>query len=44
MELKREAYLMAIEKLEEEYSNDIQILKKLEQVKSKYTNDKEIHN
>jgi len=35
-ELKREAYLMAIEKLEEEYANDDDVLKKLEQVRAKY--------
>ena len=37
-ELKREAYLMAIEKLEEEYFNDIQTLKKLQEFKIKYVN------
>ena len=37
-ELKREAYLMAIEKLEEEYSNDKEVLKKLEAYKIKNLN------
>ena len=38
-ELKKEAYLMAIKKLEEEYFNDIQILKKLQEFKIKYVNN-----
>ena len=37
-ELKREAYLMAIEKLEEEYSHDEKILKKLDIYKNKLNN------
>ena len=37
-ELKREAYLMAIEKLEEEYSDDKEVLKKLEDYKIKNLN------
>ena len=39
-ELKREAYLMAIEKLEEEYSSDKEILRKLEEYKIKHLNGK----
>ena len=37
-ELKREAYLMAIKKLEEEYSHDEKILKKLDIYKNKLNN------
>jgi len=37
-ELKREAYLTAIKKLEEEYSNDEHVLRKLEQFKTKNPN------
>ena len=37
-ELKKEAYIMAIEKLEEEYSGDEEILKKLEEYKIKNLN------
>ena len=37
-ELKREACLMAIEKLEEEYSHDEKILKKLDIYKNKLNN------
>ena len=37
-ELKREAYLMAIKKLEEEYSNDKEALRKLEEYKTKNFN------
>ncbi len=37
-ELKKEAYIMAIEKLEEEYSGDERILRKLEQYKIKHLN------
>ena len=37
-ELKREAYLMAIKKLEEEYSNNERILKKLVEYKIKHLN------
>ena len=35
-ELKREAYLMAIEQLEEEYSNDEQVLRKLEKYRENH--------
>ncbi|MBS3131917.1 hypothetical protein J4212_05780 [Candidatus Woesearchaeota archaeon] len=35
-ELKREAYLMAIEKLEEEYSKDEQILKRIKVYKNRH--------
>ncbi len=35
-ELKKEAYLMAIKQLEEEYSNDLGILNKLKECKAKY--------
>ena len=35
-ELKREAYLMAIEQLEAEYSNNEEALKRLEKAKEKY--------
>ena len=34
-ELKREAYLMAIEQLKEEYSDDEHVIKKLEDYKTK---------
>ena len=37
-ELKREAYLMAIKKLEEEYSHDDKILKRLDVYKNKLHN------
>ena len=37
-ELKREAYLTAIKKLEEEYSNDEPVLRKLEQFKMENPN------
>lgn len=37
-ELKKEAYSMAIEKLKEEYSNDKEILRKLEEYKIKHLN------
>lgn len=35
-ELKREAYLTAIRELEEEYSNDDRVLKKLEEYKVRH--------
>ena len=37
-ELKREAYQMAIEKLEEEYSHDDKVIKKLQQYKIRFLN------
>ena len=37
-ELKREAYLMAIEQLEEEYSNNKDIIRRLEEYKNKKLN------
>ena len=39
-ELKREAYLMAIKQLEEEHNEDINILKKLQELKIKYATKK----
>ncbi len=38
-ELKKEAYLMAIKKLEEEYSGNMRILKRLQMYKSRHLNN-----